>query len=109
MDRRTEIIELVRVSKRYDGSDFLSLDNISFTISRGEKLGIVGPNGAGKSTFISMLCGLIEPTTGQLNYWFENKAGSVKNVLNKIGYVPQEYAFFEELTPLQNLMYFGAL
>ncbi len=109
MDLKPELIELIGVSKRYPDLEFLSLDNLSFTVLRGEKFGIVGPNGAGKSTFISMLCGLIKPTAGQLNFYFESNERQVKNVLHKIGYVPQEYAFFEELTPMQNLMYFGSL
>jgi len=103
-------IELNAISKQYKKTLTQSLSNVSFQINVGEKIGILGPNGAGKTTLISILCGLIEPTTGSVHYKKkDNQTISGVDLKKIIGFVPQEYAFYHELTPLQNLAYFGAL
>lgn len=94
---------------RYNRSEVFSLDGITFPIFTGEKIGIFGPNGAGKTTLISLICGLFSPTTGTIHFQINGKQLSNKEIRHQIGYVPQEYAFFQELTPEQNLLYFGAL
>lgn len=103
------IIEIKNVSKQYPKTEESSLNDISFEITRGSKIGIFGPNGAGKTTLISILCGIIKQTAGEITYYKENQPAGLKLVLPKIGYVPQDFSFFPELTPYQNLMYFGAL
>lgn len=103
-------IKLNSISKQYKKTLTQSLSNVSFQINAGEKVGILGPNGAGKTTLISILCGLIEPTSGNIIYKNKCEEAITGIDLKKIiGYVPQEYAFYHELTPLQNLAYFGAL
>ena len=102
-------IEIKDISKRYKSSLVDSLSNISFSIASGKKIGILGPNGAGKTTLISILCGLIEPTSGSVNYNSDSGEITGLNLKKIIGFVPQEYAFYHELTPIQNLNYFGAL
>lgn len=103
------IIEAIDVCKRYKSVDFLSVDQQSLSIYKGEKFGIFGPNGAGKTTLIGMLSGLITPSSGEIVYHISKAALPVKEVFSTIGLVPQEYAFFSELTPKQNCQYFGAL
>ena len=103
------VIHIDRVSKRYKGSAVSSLDDVSLYILKGEKFGIFGPNGAGKTTLISLLCGLFEPTSGTVAFELNGTSNTPRQVRAHIGYVPQEYAFFQELTPVQNLRYFGAL
>ena len=105
----TPRIRTENLSKRYKGVDKFSLEKVNLSISSGDIYGILGPNGAGKTTLISILCGIFEPTEGSLSYFRNNKAVSFEQFQPNIGYVPQEYAFFEELTPLQNLEYFGAM
>ena len=102
-------ISISQLKKRYPGEDFESLSGIDLKINTGDKFGILGPNGAGKTTLISILCGIINQTEGSLTYWEEDAATNFKKIKQKIGYVPQEYAFYEELTPVQNLEYFGAM
>lgn len=103
-------IELNSVSKRYKTALTDSLSDVSFRIKSGEKVGILGPNGAGKTTLISILCGLIEPSSGSVHY-IQNDGKEITNtdLQKEIGFVPQEYAFYHELSPMQNLAYFGAL
>jgi ABC-2 type transport system ATP-binding protein len=103
------IIVIEQLSKTFKRAGFKSLDGMQFNVLKGEKLGIFGPNGAGKTTLISIMCGLLRADTGSVSYHLGGKASAVSRVLGQIGYVPQEYAFFQELTPQQNLEYFGAL
>tara|TARA_B100001121_G_C18676411_1_gene616432 strand:- start:580 stop:1323 length:744 start_codon:yes stop_codon:yes gene_type:complete len=103
------IIKINNLSKQYSKSDKLSLNNITFNIKKGEKIGIFGPNGAGKTTLISILCGIIDKSSGKVYYCEEKEPYNFKKILNHIGYVPQDFSFFPELSPYQNLMYFGAL
>ena len=101
------IIEVRNISMRYPGAVADSLQDVSFEILQGERLGIFGPNGAGKTTLISLLCGVHRATSGNLQY--PDHQNDLPKVLHHIGYVPQDFAFYPELTPLQNLHYFGAL
>lgn len=103
------VIEIKAVSKTYKGAFEKSLNNISFSINKGDKIGIFGPNGAGKTTLISILCGIIDSSEGEVKYRSNNKLVDLKSMLFKIGYVPQDFSFYEELSPYQNLMYFGSL
>ena len=102
-------IKIDRLSKRYTGESKDSLCEVSLDINVGDKFGILGPNGAGKTTLISILCGIIEPTEGSVFYWDIKTTTDFANIQQKMGYVPQEYAFYQELTPVQNLEYFGAM
>lgn len=105
----TAVVEINNISKIYPKASEHSLNDVSFTINQGDKLGIFGPNGAGKTTLISILCGIIEQSKGTIQYLSGDQTIDLKSVLFKIGYVPQDYSFYTELTPYQNLMYFGAL
>jgi len=86
-----------------------SLNGVSLDINEGNIFGLLGPNGAGKTTLISMLCGLVKPTSGHftidgLNY--TNDSSQIKKI---IGVVPQEYALYPTLTARENLQYFGSM
>lgn len=102
-------IQIEAVSKRYRGATKDSLKKVSLTIRTGDVYGILGPNGAGKTTLISILCGILEASDGHVIYRDQNEEVNFKGIQPKIGFVPQEYALYQELTPIQNLEYFGAL
>lgn len=92
-----------------DFGSFRAVDGISFTVRRGEIFGFLGPNGAGKSTTIRMLCGLIRPTAGQgwvAGYDIVRQAEEIKQ---HIGYMSQRFSLYEDLTPLENLSFFGGI
>lgn len=98
------------LSKQYLRSSDLSLNQVSFTVSKGEKVAILGPNGAGKSTLISILTGVLENTSGSVDYLNPQEQAIQMDLVKKsIGYAPQEYALFDALTPNQHINYFGAL
>jgi ABC-2 type transport system ATP-binding protein len=103
-------IEINNISKLYRKATTESLSNVSFSINVGQTIGVLGPNGAGKTTLISILCGLIDSSSGYVSY-SSQKGNDISGVdLKKIiGFVPQEYAFYHELTPIQNMNYFGSL
>lgn len=105
----SSIVKIENVSKTYKGSTTASLNHVDFSIQKGEKLGVFGPNGAGKTTLISILTGIIKQTEGLVSYTFHEQASSLDKVIHQIGYVPQDFAFYEELSPVQNLEYFGTL
>lgn len=102
-------IQIESLDKRYKGADKYSLKDINLTIEKGDVYGILGPNGAGKTTLISILCGILEASDGQIQYLDNKELISFKSIQPKIGFVPQEYALYQELTAKQNLEYFGAL
>jgi len=106
---KPSVIHIENLSKKYKGADDFSICELSLEIEKGEIYGLLGPNGAGKTTLISMLCGLLKPTSGQIaikGLSFKENAKKIKQV---IGVVPQEYALYPTLTAYENLMYFGAM
>lgn len=101
------IIEMRDLIKRYDRD--IAVDNINLSVEEGEIFGLLGPNEAGKSTTISMLCGLIKPTGGEIvidGIKLDNKNIEYKK---KLGLVPQEIALYESLSAEENIMFFGRL
>lgn len=102
-------IDIDQVTKKYNNSSENSLTNVSLKIHQSDVFGLLGPNGAGKTTLISILCGIISQTSGQVRYY--NPYGEISESERRtiIGFVPQEFAFYEELTARQNLDYFGAM
>jgi len=83
--------------------DFTAVDDISFTVRRGEIFGFLGPNGAGKSTTIRMLCGLLTPTAGSGSVGgFDIVTGS-ESIKEHIGYMSQRFALYDDLTVEENL------
>lgn len=103
------IIQINALYKKYKDSDFFSVNNLNLSIEENEIFGLLGPNGAGKTTLISMLCGLIKPTSGKFTInglSYDNKATQIKKI---IGVVPQEYALYPTLTARENLRYFGSM
>lgn len=102
-------IQIENVSKRYTSAQENSLTDINLQINELDVFGLLGPNGAGKTTLISILCGIIAPSEGAVHYQLAGKTLSQQAKRSRIGFVPQEYAFYQELTAKQNLDYFGAM
>lgn len=103
------IIEIKNLYKKYKNSDEFSVNDISLNIDKNEIYGILGPNGAGKTTLISMLSGLIKPTSGQFKINGLSPQKHSSKIKQIIGIVPQEYALYPTLTAKENLMFFGSL
>ncbi|MGQ9921402.1 MAG: ATP-binding cassette domain-containing protein [Desulfobacca sp.] len=104
----TEAAIVVKNLTKLFGS-FRAVDDISFTVPRGEIFGFLGPNGAGKSTTIRMLCGLIQPTAGQGLVAGWDIVRQAETVKQHIGYMSQRFSLYEDLTALENLTFFGGI
>jgi ABC-2 type transport system ATP-binding protein len=97
------LIKIEGLKKRY--GEFTAVDGISFHINSNEIFGLLGPNGAGKTTIISMICGLLPVTEGEIT--FTNHNGKDKKSM--IGYCPQENIFYPKLTCLEQLLFMGQM
>ena len=88
---------------------FTAVDNVSLEIKYGEVYGLLGANGAGKTTTIKMLCGLLEPTHGQIQ--LAGESGSVRSagVRMRIGYMSQKFSLYNDLSIKENLNFFAGV
>lgn len=103
------IIQITSLSKKYKNAEMYSLNDLTLTINEGQIFGLLGPNGAGKTTLISMLCGLVKPTSGSFTINGMSYANNATKIKQFIGVVPQEYALYPTLTARENLHYFGSM
>ena len=103
----TPIIDVRELSKHFD--DHKAVDEISFTVNKGEIFGFLGPNGAGKTTTINMLTGLAKPTSGSICIAGEDGIKDIKKVQQLIGIVPDESNLYDEMSGLDNLIFCASL
>jgi len=90
-------------------NDHKAVDGVSFTIGKNEIFGLLGPNGAGKTTTIRILSTVLEPDVGDVTIGGFSVRQQSDKVRSLIGVCPQDLALYEELTALDNLMFFGRL
>lgn len=101
------VIQISDLTKKY--GPFTAVDKLNLTLEKGEIFGLLGPNGAGKSTTILMLMGLSEPHSGSVQVCGMNPERYPIEVKKKVGYLPEDIGFYEDLTGLENLVYTGRL
>lgn len=99
-------IEFDNVGKRFD--ERVVFRNVSGRVAPGEILAVTGPNGSGKSTLVTILCGLVRPTRGDIKY-VASEGGEVERAdwRRHIGVVAPAMSVYEELTALENLRFFA--
>jgi ABC-2 type transport system ATP-binding protein len=103
------MIEVRNLTKKF--GEITAVDDLTFQVAEGEVFGLLGPNGAGKTTTIRMLCCLISKTSGEAQiagYHIGNGADSLA-IRKLIGLVPDNVGLYEELSPYENLDYYGKL
>lgn len=103
------IVEVENLVKTYNNGGVTAVADISFAIRQGEIFSLLGPNGAGKTTTISMLSGLIAPTSGDARIGGHSIVKDPIGVKRLIGVVPQEIALYPTLSARQNLHFWGRM
>ena len=100
-------IEVKKLTKIF--GDFTAVDGISFSVKKGEIFGFLGANGAGKSTAIKMLCGILEPTSGDAFVGGFSVLNEPDKVKLSIGYMSQRFSLYDDLTVEENINFFGGV
>jgi len=103
------MINIDQLSFRYPNSDIDALQAIDMHIPKGALFGLLGPNGAGKTTLISLLCGLLKQRNNDIRI-----AGKPLQIVRQsnpalLGYIPQEYAFYPNMSAFENLDFFAGI
>ena len=101
------ILEVDQLEKKY--GDFRAVKGISFSVEEGEVFGLLGPNGAGKTQTISMLTGVIPPTSGTARIAGHDLKTELNEVKKINGLVPQDLALYTTLSARVNLNFFGRI
>jgi len=102
-----KVIHTENLTKKF--GNFTAVDNISFSVDRGEIFGFLGANGAGKTTAMRMLCGLSYPTSGKGMVAGFDIARQQEDVKRNIGYMSQKFSLYEDLKVWENMRLFGGI
>ena len=89
--------------------DFTAVDGVSFKVRRGEIFGFLGANGAGKTTTIRALCGLLEPTSGEVRVAGLDFSDGGNAIKSKVGYMSQRFTLYNDLSVAENLAFAAGL
>ena len=100
------VIEVQNLVKQFGA--FRAVDDISFSVRRGEIFGLLGANGAGKSTTFRMLCGLLPASAGRLRVDGFDLRGAAATARGRLGYMAQKFSLYGDLSVIQNLRFFAA-
>lgn len=107
MSNSEAVIRARGLTKRF--GDLTAVSGLDLSVNRAEVFGFLGPNGCGKSTTIRMLCGLLLPSSGEievLGYQIPRDAEALKR---RIGYMTQKFSLYEDLTVAENLEFLAAI
>ncbi len=106
-ESETTAVEVKDLVKKF--GDFTAVDHISLSVGRGEIFGFLGSNGAGKSTTIRILCGLLQPTSGQAVVSGFDVVTESEQVKKHIGYMSQKFSLYDDLTVEENINFFSGI
>jgi ABC-2 type transport system ATP-binding protein len=101
------MVTVENLTKRF--GDFLAVDDVSLTVSKGEIFGFLGANGAGKTTTIRMLCGLLLPSSGKGTVGGFDIYRESEKIKRTIGYMSQKFSLYRDLTGRENLQFYGSV
>ena len=102
-----EIVVVSNLTKQFD--DNIAINNISFNTKKGDIVGLIGPDGAGKTTLIRLLIGLLKPTSGSIEILGLSPIDNVNELHKVVGYMPQKFGLYEDLTVQENLELYANL
>lgn len=101
------IIETRGLSRRF--GSFSAVDHVDLAVKKGSIYGFLGPNGSGKSTFIRMLCGVLQPSSGEASVNGFDVKKDTESIKRSIGYMSQSFSLYRDLSPSENLRFFGGI
>ncbi len=100
-------IEAQELTKKF--GDFTAVNRITFEVKKGEVFGFLGANGAGKTTAIRMLTGLLMPSSGEARVAGFDIYKEPEQIKRNIGYMSQKFSLYQDLTPRENIRFFGGI
>ena len=100
-------IEVNHVSKSY--GKLQALDDVSFTVGKGEVFGLIGPDGAGKTSMYRILCTLLKPGQGNATVDGFDVVRQMTDIRRRVGYMPGKFSLYQDLTVQENLEFFATL
>ncbi len=92
----------------YPDNPDVSFTGLNLKIAKGERFGLFGPNGAGKTTLMNLMTGLLKVNKGSISLLGHDVNKHNKTVNKLFGFVPQDFSYYQELSPAENLEFFGA-
>ncbi len=101
------VVSVNKLLKKF--GDNVAINNISFSIKKGKIIGLIGPDGAGKTTLIRLLLGLLVPTDGTINVLGIDPIKETDKIHDVVGYMPQKFGLYEDLSVIENLNLFADL
>ena len=100
-------IEVNHVSKSY--GPVKALDDVTFSVAKGEVFGLIGPDGAGKTSMFRILCSLLLPESGTATVDGFDVVSQMKEIRRRVGYMPGKFSLYQDLTVEENLQFFATL
>ncbi|MCD8199330.1 MAG: ATP-binding cassette domain-containing protein [Phascolarctobacterium sp.] len=100
-------VEIRTLTKKF--GDITALDGLSLNIEKGKITGLIGADGAGKTTLLRTIIGLLVPDAGEISVLGFNPATQKNDLIVHIGYMPQKFGLYEDLTVLENLILYADL
>lgn len=100
-------IEVNQIAKRY--GKVQALDEVSFSVGKGEVFGLIGPDGAGKTSMFRILCSLLLPDRGTATVDGFDVVTQMREVRRRVGYMPGRFSLYQDLTVEENLKFFATL
>jgi ABC-2 type transport system ATP-binding protein len=101
------VVQTSGLTKKF--GSLVAVDHMDLSVNAGEIFGFLGPNGAGKTTTVRILCGLMMPTSGTATVVGHDVVTEPEEVKQRIGYMPQAYGLYDDLTVDENLEFFGSV
>jgi ABC-2 type transport system ATP-binding protein len=101
-------VSITDLSFKYPGQPAPCFHHLNLDILQADRFGLFGPNGAGKTTLMNCMTGLLKYQQGSIKL-FGNEVKEDRKKINRLfGFVPQDFSFYQELSPMENLYFFGA-
>lgn len=104
-----KVVTVNHLTKKFNRPKITALDDICFELEKGKVIGLIGPDGSGKTTLMRLLIGLLTPTDGQIQTIGLSPASQTKLLHQKIGYMPQKFGLYEDLTIAENMNLYAEL